>query len=870
MPILSYFSQGDSLHGALTLHPTDLTFDTDDVRMTAVAGSSNGRIFLAGGDGGVHELTYRGSTPASSASAGVADALLDGAASAASRVLGVEALRPHPKRAKRVDHGVDGTGGHPLITGLLRSIGGSMLAGPTPPPLLDLTVDHDRGLLYSLAADGCIRVFRIGGPDGPVEDALGPLPSSSSLSGGGLSGAGAPVVDAATSFTPCGVVADVEAACKAFAGNPRASTINRPRPDIFRPGLAAAALKSRAALAAAAATATAAAAAGGRPPVPSSSAADTLAADRIGAAATGVAWPLVSIHVVPPCDSRRIHLVAAAASGARLYFTLLSPERYNATGAGGGAGGLYATQQQQQQSGAAYQQQQGGGGGGSHPALTLVYVRMPPPVSTVEDYTSGDYSAYRPEGFTPAEDAVGALKAAGGTHCALVVGGTVALLARPRQDGSPPSSSSSSTGGGGSSGDLGSDRLLLIARDPCMHGGPSASGAGWSSQRMNESVSEIVLDGKVLAMAELPRSPILAYDGGLVAPGSGVMSLPGGETAALPLLVRAIAEGRGIVPAVQPPPPLPLAAPSSTVQPPPSSVTTALKSTLKRGFAAAFGGGSDSGAAQAPTPLTRTEAVLAAAAAAASSAASSVEEGDGGLSGAMALQEGLLDSSVPITAHHIVRRRLWRDGPGEGEPVTPFSLQHTLPPGAAAVRSIVVLTTYGVYRLAVSRPVDQLARLLTSAGGVKQQQQRGVGGGGYTAPGTILMGGGGGGGYASGPSLTDFLRWFTTEESATMMVALACAGTGLLYSQQAASAVGGSSSYVNTSPRRYRGGGPSSSSLLSEGGTAASPSPSSSSPLALAAAAAYEEHAGLPGWKEGSHEYRVVRGRLVRRHLIGN
>ena len=215
MPILSYFSQGDSLHGALTLHPTDLTFDTDDVRMTAVAGSSNGRIFLAGGDGGVHELTYRGSTPASSASAGVADALLDGAASAASRVLGVEALRPHPKRAKRVDHGVDGTGGHPLITGLLRSIGGSMLAGPTPPPLLDLTVDHDRGLLYSLAADGCIRVFRIGGPDGPVEDALGPLPSSSSLSGGGLSGAGAPVVDAATSFTPCGVVADVEAAIPA-------------------------------------------------------------------------------------------------------------------------------------------------------------------------------------------------------------------------------------------------------------------------------------------------------------------------------------------------------------------------------------------------------------------------------------------------------------------------------------------------------------------------------------------------------------------------------------------------------------------------------------------------------------------------------
>ena len=35
----------------------------------------------------------------------------------------------------------------------------------------------------------------------------------------------------------------------------------------------------------------------------------------------GVAWPLLSLHVLSPLESARVHLVAVAASGARLYFS---------------------------------------------------------------------------------------------------------------------------------------------------------------------------------------------------------------------------------------------------------------------------------------------------------------------------------------------------------------------------------------------------------------------------------------------------------------------------------------------------------------------------------------------------------------------
>lgn len=47
-------------HGSIQLHPEALfTVPTDNIYMTSVCGTNNGRIFLAGKDSCLHEIVYK-------------------------------------------------------------------------------------------------------------------------------------------------------------------------------------------------------------------------------------------------------------------------------------------------------------------------------------------------------------------------------------------------------------------------------------------------------------------------------------------------------------------------------------------------------------------------------------------------------------------------------------------------------------------------------------------------------------------------------------------------------------------------------------------------------------------------------------------
>ena len=53
---------------SIVLHPTNMSFLTDDINMLDVVGTSEGRIFLGGQDGNIHELEYRAAATTSGGS----------------------------------------------------------------------------------------------------------------------------------------------------------------------------------------------------------------------------------------------------------------------------------------------------------------------------------------------------------------------------------------------------------------------------------------------------------------------------------------------------------------------------------------------------------------------------------------------------------------------------------------------------------------------------------------------------------------------------------------------------------------------------------------------------------------------------------
>lgn len=828
-----------SVHGRLQLDTTEVRVSTDDFRVTKIVGTSEGRILLGSDAGAIHELVYdapgasgsdgAGGSGVAALGAAVARVAIEGAAGAVSRALGITALLPSAKRARRIDHGTPSR-----LGSVLKSLTGGLFSSPAY-PITDLAVDHHRRLLYSLASNGEIRVYGLG--PSPVTAAagvaIGGMGAGPYAHGGYSAASGAAsiapgaVLPPTTALPHLATLLDPEASCRAYASDARTSSLNKPRPDVFRPDLADRLLRG-----------------GG-------------GAGAAGAQ-TGLAWPLVSLHVLPPSQSSLVHLVALAQSGARLYFTTHSLGRYlQLSGAGGAAAPApFALP-----------------GYGLVPAptdssvhLTLVYVRMPPPAVTSESYTSGEYAQYVPDGFAPSED-VGTLAQA---HNAFV-SGDIALV--------PKGGASPSAGAGGGVG-LGREHLVAIVRDPLVHWkAPGASSVGGPSARFNESVQDIQLDGTVHAIGAVlhPSAPTLACDG--VFTECGALALPEGETAPLPALaLRDICSGAGVT--VPDAAMVAGAGSSSATATGPLAGAKRPLSSISGGVASGFfstlglGGG---GAASSISASASAQPNPALAALASSPA----------LPSALVLQSGLLDSGVPLRFHHMVRRRLWGEAPAAGELSTPFSAQHDAP---SSMSGFVVLTTFGVYKLARTRPIDQMSRLLrqavaptagaAAAGGADGMRGTAFGAalGRTGAFGASAAGGGdlhatlalsGSLPPASSPALAGLFRFFVWDEVLAMAVVLSLGTCGDVWSQ------GGAVGRAPISPlkggrRPMASPGAPLQQQLPFGSPGATTAPTAAAAIvgslplgavppavSRAAGALFDSRGGLPSWHPTTHEYRV-------------
>lgn len=328
----------------------------------------------------------------------------------------------------------------------------------------------------------------------------------------------------------------------------------------------------------------------------------------------GVGWPLVSLHVVRPSESARIHLVAVAASGARFYFTTLSPRVYKeARERAPGAPAAYFTREPSGIDGFE---------GGLGSSLTLVFIAMPPTVTAATAYRNSPYSdaggASARDGFEPAAD-----KAHSGlsrVYQALYAGG---VMLAARDDGT--------------SSLAGDAPLVALAHDPLLHGGPAGgAGAGaaagdWPTGLVfHESVQEMMVTGAVAAMAEVPQCPTVLCDH-IFAP-SGAMLLPDDETAVAPSALGAY-EVR--------------IASDLANDVPDEKTVLELAATAEPALVERARGGGGAG--------TSTMVPYAA-------PGGKLTSFD--LIAAMVTHRALNESGVPPRFHHLVRRRLWGMAPG--------------------------------------------------------------------------------------------------------------------------------------------------------------------------------------------------------------
>ncbi|KAJ2358010.1 hypothetical protein GGF43_001105 [Coemansia sp. RSA 2618] len=108
--------------GEVTLYATQISVPADGVAMTCIAGAHDGRVFMAGNDGGLYEFEYRAS-----------DGWLT-------------------KRARKVN----------LTASVASYFVPTFLAGRRDTPALAMAVDDARRLLYVLLQDASIRVYWLG------------------------------------------------------------------------------------------------------------------------------------------------------------------------------------------------------------------------------------------------------------------------------------------------------------------------------------------------------------------------------------------------------------------------------------------------------------------------------------------------------------------------------------------------------------------------------------------------------------------------------------------------------------------------------------------------------------------------------------
>jgi hypothetical protein len=435
--LLALMFDGHSVHNPIRFQHLDYVFPTDGVNFMRCVGTSNGRILLAGTDGCVHELdlgtaafTAKPRSGIDGRGAAVASALITAGAWVGT-VLGVGGAEPLSKRVKRVNH--DQT----VLSSMLKTLLGSTSSHAYP--LIDLVVDHERNLAYTLGQDGSIRLYN-----------LGPY---------------------CTQFELVATLTDIDAAAAAFAPT---DIRNKPTKG-FVPGRGAAAMKAM-----------------------SGGAAE---ADQ-----KGMGWPLTSLHVVPQSESRRVHLVATARSGTRFFFSTYTTERYKELVPDTrSAAKPVATEQRLGR------------------ALTLTYIRLPPPYTVSAEYKAAKESPDRP-GFAPVDGEPTLYY----LHDALVTTGvTLAASKKVEADGSC------------------NEHLVAISRDYLRRDGSQDRGVGLSQLRFHESAVDIPVSGHVYAVAEVPQQPSLWRDP--VFTPSGAMLLGDGEAAPLPAKATEVRCGKDCV-----------------------------------------------------------------------------------------------------------------------------------------------------------------------------------------------------------------------------------------------------------------------------------------------------------------------------------
>jgi hypothetical protein len=138
---------GNTINGAVHVRETGFTVPTHDVIINKIVGTSDGRIFLAGRDGCVHEVQYD-HLGSGTGKGGLVDAAY-AVTGWVSETIGM--ALPTVKRARCINQEAPSA-----LYSVLRAITSAFSA--TPYEITDMVVDHDRRLLYTLSADAGIRV----------------------------------------------------------------------------------------------------------------------------------------------------------------------------------------------------------------------------------------------------------------------------------------------------------------------------------------------------------------------------------------------------------------------------------------------------------------------------------------------------------------------------------------------------------------------------------------------------------------------------------------------------------------------------------------------------------------------------------------
>jgi hypothetical protein len=274
-----------SIHSTMKIvhHPDGFIFPTDGIRFGCVAGSSHGRIFLGGSDGCIHEIETNtdelisgGGTNSDDISTSLTSSfnisgVIGGTATAVSgyvgSVLGIAYLESVAKKMKRTNREI--TTGMAMIKSL---VGSQSNFGYR---ITHLCVDHERNLLYSVSIDGRLSVYSLGAA-GNEFSLVSRIECMDHI--------------AKKYFTDR---ADSEAEARLFEEKKAVKELKKLDKDIasFADNGLDTFLQSVA-------------------PVQSK------------------AWPIVALNVVKVSESKRIHLVATALSGARFYFTTLTDEKF--------------------------------------------------------------------------------------------------------------------------------------------------------------------------------------------------------------------------------------------------------------------------------------------------------------------------------------------------------------------------------------------------------------------------------------------------------------------------------------------------------------------------------------------------------------